>query len=1028
MSKLQTPGPLVTLEKNFRTLSTAVVSAIAVAFLTLAAPAAAQKAVRPSTSAVKAVRRKPLIPDSSQVVIDPTNRIVTTDSFSVTWSTTNDTEAITSFIWNGGSNLTSDQGIGTCFPPFPGSVEYFGNSYAPPDPWAGGLVLVGGGTTTPPGTTAWSGQVLPNGTAQVIINSASTGCPPSSAGINVQTTYNFFNPDDPNTYWFGVQRSFDFTNTTFAYDFRPYMARLSLDEGFTEALYPDTSGALATVNVFDCGLGCTGPVVIPDATLLTPPWDSTQGWFAMHNPTTLQGVVVSRTPSNDPQGNPIVTQLWVDNDGGSGTNVTSFLLMYPGAGFTGGMVTEVETLCFYDSSTWTPSMTPPAACNNSALSPTTTALASSLNPSNYGQSVTFTATVTSSSGTPTGSVIFYDGSTQIGSATLANGSAAFSTSSLPTGSNSITAAYQGSSSFAPSTSAVLSQVVNGIATATSVASSQNPSTYGQSVTFTAMVTSGSGTPTGTVIFYDGTTAIGNATLASGSGSISSSSLPAGSNSITAAYQGSGAFEPSTSAVLTQVVNNIATTTSLGSSLNPSTYGQSVTFTAMVTSGSGTPTGTVIFYDGTTAIGNATLSSGSGSISTAGLPAGSNSITAAYQGSGAFAPSTSGVLIQAVALSNTTTALASSINPVKVGQRVTYTATVSPQYGGAVTGTVTFQDNGTTVATVGVSNDQAGFTTKYAAAGVQLMTAIYSGDSNDQGSTSAGLMENVGNALYATQTSVTTSGSPSLYGQPVTFTATVTSKNGPIPDGETVTFYADYKEIGMGTTSGGAATFTTSSLAAKTWNIKASYPGDSHFKKSDGTLAQVVTPISTTTTLTSSLNPSTYGQPVTWTATVTSNGGPVPTGKVTFHPTGGVVTLNSSGVATFSKTWLNAGTKAITAEYAGDDANAPSDSATLDQVVNQAATTTVVTSSPNPSSQGQSVTLTATLTASTGVTFGATVTFTAGGMTLGTATTSGNVASISTSALPVGSTVVQATFAGNLDFTGSSGMVTQTVNP
>jgi uncharacterized repeat protein (TIGR03803 family) len=472
----------------------------------------------------------------------------------------------------------------------------------------------------------------------------------------------------------------------------------------------------------------------------------------------------------------------------------------------------------------------------------------------------------------------------------------------------------------------------------------------------------------------------------------------------------------------------ATVTTLASSPNPSFPSQAVTFATAVTSSSGTPTGAVLLYNGSTQVGSGTLTNGATSVVVSGLPVGSDSITASYQGSSSFAPSTSAVLSQTVnPPASTTTALASTVNPVPVDQYVAYTASVTSTYGTA-TGTMTFRDNGVTVATAGMSNNQATFTTKYKAAGVQVITATYSGDSNNQASTSPAFIEDVGKLPYASKTTVATSGSPELYGQPVTFTATMTSADGSIPDGETVTFFAGSTEIGTGITNGGVATFTTSSLAAKTYTIKASYPGDSTFKKSSGTVKQVVTPYSTTTTLTSSLNPSNYGQPVTWTATVTSNGGPVPTGKVKFSGAGGSGTLNGSGVATLTKQWLNAATYAITAEYEGDDANASSDSAVLNQVVNPAATTTVVTSSPNPSSQGQSVTFTATVTTSTGVNSAGTVTFTAGGTTLGTATLSSNIASISTTALPVGTTVVQATYNGETAFTGSSGMVTQTVNP
>jgi hypothetical protein len=103
---------------------------------------------------------------------------------------------------------------------------------------------------------------------------------------------------------------------------------------------------------------------------------------------------------------------------------------------------------------------------NTSLTPTTTALTSSQNPSNYGQSVTFTATVTAqpgfSKGTPTGTVSFYDGSTNIGNSNLNGGGiATLTVSTLIVGTHSMTATYDGDTNFAPSTSPVLYQVVQG---------------------------------------------------------------------------------------------------------------------------------------------------------------------------------------------------------------------------------------------------------------------------------------------------------------------------------------------------------------------------------------------------------------------------------------------------------------------------------------------------------------------------------------------------------------------------------------
>jgi Bacterial Ig-like domain (group 3)/FG-GAP-like repeat len=190
------------------------------------------------------------------------------------------------------------------------------------------------------------------------------------------------------------------------------------------------------------------------------------------------------------------------------------------------------------------------------------------------------------------------------------------------------------------------------------------------------------------------------------------------------------------------------------------------------------------------------------------------------------------------------------------------------------------------------------------------------------------------AAHLTRTVVTTSGSPSILGQPVKFTATVNSSFG-IPDGETVTFHDGIALIGTGTTVLGVASFSTSSLMVGSHTIEAIYPGDFADRPSTGNVKQVVELYTTTTTLTSTPNPSTHGQAVTFTATVTSSGPNPPTGKVTFKDgtTGiGSATL-SGGVAILKKSTLAVGTHPITAEYMGDSSSAKSTSAVLNQVVN-----------------------------------------------------------------------------------------------
>ena len=200
---------------------------------------------------------------------------------------------------------------------------------------------------------------------------------------------------------------------------------------------------------------------------------------------------------------------------------------------------------------------------------TTDTLVSSANPSQLNQSVTLTATVAPASGlsgTPTGTVNFFDnnGTTLLGSGTLTtvNGQqqATFTTSTLAAGTHSITAFYSGDSNFNASTSSTLSQKVTAIGTTTSLSIPQNAVTPGQTVTLTAVVaSSGTGVPSGTVNFYDGSTVIGSGSLTTVNGqqqaTFSTSSLAVGNRYLSAQYSGNSTFSGSTSATLVEFVGN-----------------------------------------------------------------------------------------------------------------------------------------------------------------------------------------------------------------------------------------------------------------------------------------------------------------------------------------------------------------------------------------------------------------------------------------------------------------------------------------
>jgi len=183
----------------------------------------------------------------------------------------------------------------------------------------------------------------------------------------------------------------------------------------------------------------------------------------------------------------------------------------------------------------------------------------------------------------------------------------------------------------------------------------------------------------------------------------------------------------------------ATTTTITSSLNPSSFNQGVTFTAKVTGSFGaTPTGTVTFKNGATVLGTAALAGGLAKFTTHTLTVGAHTITASYGGSGANLASASAALTQTVNKANTTTTLASSANPQTHGKPVTFTATVTGAFGGATSGTVKFKDGATVIGsgTVNTTTHKATFTTSTLSVGTHHITAAYAGSASYNASTSA----------------------------------------------------------------------------------------------------------------------------------------------------------------------------------------------------------------------------------------------------------------------------------------------------
>ena len=470
---------------------------------------------------------------------------------------------------------------------------------------------------------------------------------------------------------------------------------------------------------------------------------------------------------------------------------------------------------------------------------------------------------------------------------------------------------------------------------------------------------------------------------------------------------------------------------LSTSVNPSVFDQAVGFTAAITPQfGGQATGTVSFMDGTTLLGNAAVSGNAATLNTSQLVVGNHTITASYSGDSNFTGSTSPGLGQVVNQSPTASTLTVSPNPSTVDQSVLLSATVSGQFGGTPTGTVTFKGGATLLGTGTLSNGQATLNYAFKTSGVRPVIASYSGDANFLPSTSAPVQQAV-NKL-PTSTVIISGQNPSSLDQLVTFTATVSSGNGNPPDGESVTFKDGTVKLGTGTLSGGAATYSTSNLKRGTHNVIATYGGDVALAASASTvLPQTVTQAASTTVLVSSPDPSTVGQSVLLTATVSGQFGGTPTGTVRF--VAGTTFLGkgavSAGQASVNFTFKTSGVRSITASYSGDANFFASTSAPVQQTVNKVPTTTVLISSQNPSTLNQSVTFTATVSSGSGnPPDGEVVTFKDGTVKLGTGTLTGGVATYSTSSLKHGTHNITATYGGDIVLAASTSTVLpQTVN-
>lgn len=466
----------------------------------------------------------------------------------------------------------------------------------------------------------------------------------------------------------------------------------------------------------------------------------------------------------------------------------------------------------------------------------------------------------------------------------------------PPRSATLTASYAGDAGLEPaSTAAAFS--VGTITTTTTVAADPAVVTVGDPVRFHATVApSHGGTPSGSVQFRVDGSDFGAAVALSGGTATSAalSTLGLGDHTVTAAYLGTADHTASTSAAVVFRVREPLKPTSTTSSVDPAAAvaGQPVTLGADVTATGGTPTGEVVFTVDGTEVGRAPVApDGSASTTVTDLPVGSNPVVATYAGDDVFGPSSAAPRTVTVAKASVAVTLSATDDSTVTGEAVGLTATVDALApgGGTPDGAVQLLVDGNPVgAPVSLVNGAASFPPLTSLkAGAHTLAAAYAGSGRYLSGTDQ-VQQQVSPA--DTTVALVASPTPSLQDQEVRLTATVAAAapGSGDPTG-TVTFSADGDPIGSAPLSGGTAVLEVSDLAPGSYQLTARYAGDDDYTASSSaavshTVIEGTAVVATTTTLTSSANPSTYGELITFRAEVAA-GDSSPQGTVQFSVDG-----------------------------------------------------------------------------------------------------------------------------------------------
>ena len=399
----------------------------------------------------------------------------------------------------------------------------------------------------------------------------------------------------------------------------------------------------------------------------------------------------------------------------SSTGVQSITAKYSGDEFNSSSTSQAMSIGVYSDQ----------------LAATSVTLQASTTTPQYQTSVTLTAAVSPSSAT--GTVTFYNGTTNIGSSAVSAGSASLTTSFAAGGSATLHAVYSGDYTYLSSTSNSLSMSISGpLVTMTTLQASTSSAEIGGSVTLTANLSPA--IATGTVTFYSGSTAIGTANVSAGAATLNTTFASSGKVALKAIFAANASWETSTSNQISLfVTGNTPDTVVLQVAPSLLFIGDSATLTANISPAEAT--GTVVFYDGTRVIGTSSVLAGMATYVNLFMVGGSQSLTAVYSGDTTYPSNTSSPVTLSIgnpgSTPNTTTLTLSEYIGY-LGDTVTLTAKVNPP---AATGQVDFYDNGIFLQSVVLSSGTAAWSQAFTQSFSDSITAVYDGDVTYSQSTS-----------------------------------------------------------------------------------------------------------------------------------------------------------------------------------------------------------------------------------------------------------------------------------------------------